>query len=379
MVITHIRFAFIEVETHADALAAVAAPQIPLAFLLNEAAYQAQLADAVMVKGAYRMPWYDDFGKLFWYYFLERKSEFWVTFNEAWRGLVPLLQPNLGEADANWLDDGEIDVRGHLYPWGVAAIIDVHARGRWTLAKAVELALQARTSGTYQWTAAGKTSSLTMNALMSHVLTTLREHAHGAKAAAGKAREMCTAVTVLDAEKAPDDVPVKDQGPLHRGLDAFVSFSPHWKKTPLVAITDRAIRLKQVLAPPGHILYGGRRGRAVWFPAGFPSSSAEPKGSPHCYHQNLAASMLHTESLCALVQSAAARLAAGQTIGAQSVTYQNCVRLAAGIIGRLHGGNAGTYKSRSVRSHIQDDYLGDLNAVRKSLKLTELQFAPVNQ
>jgi hypothetical protein len=379
MVITDIRFAFIEVETHADTLAAVGGPKIPYAFLLNEAAYQTELAEAIMFKGARRMPWHDDSGKLFWYYFLERKTEFSVTFNEAWRGLVPLLQSGLEPATADWLDDGEINVRGYLYPWGVAALIDVHARGRWTMDEAVAFALQARNSGKYQRTVSGKVHSLTMNTLMSNVMTTLREQAYGAKAAVGKAGEMCTAVTVLDAEDAKDDVKIKDQGVLHRALNAFVSFTPHWNKVTLDPIGDHSIRLKKEFALPGHMLYASRRGRAVWFPASFPSSSADPSGSPQCYHQNLAASMLHTESLCALVKSAADLVAEGHTIGAQSVTYQNCVRLAVGILARLHGGNLGTYRSRSVRSHIQDDYLADVNAVRKSLNLTELPLVAANQ
>jgi len=378
MVITDTRFAFIEVETLADPLAAVAAPTIPLAFLLNEAAYQAALNDAVERKGTRRMPWDDDFGKLFWYYYLERTLQFHVTFNDAWRGLVPLREPSVGVAKAAWLGDGEVIVHGYLYPWGVAAIIDVGARGRWSLDKAVELGLKVRTSGKYDWTADGTTVSLSMNGLMSQVLGVLRERAHGAKAPAGKAGEMCSVVTVLDAEKTTDDTAVADQSKLHRVLDAFVSWSPHYKKTALDKIADRTIRIKQALAPPGHVLYRGRRGRAVWFPAGFPSSSVDPKGSPLCYHQNLAASMLQTESLCALARSAADRLATGQTLGAQSVTYYNCSQLAAGILGRLHGGYSGTYKSRSIRSHIQDDYLTEVNAVRKAFKQSELEFKPIN-
>jgi hypothetical protein len=184
---------------------------------------------------------------------------------------------------------------------------------------------------------------------------------------------MFSIVTVLDAEKADADTAPKGQSKLHRALDAFVSWSPYWKKAKLDSIEDRAIRIKQSLAPPGHLLYGGSRGRAVWFPGGFPSSSRNPKGSLDCYHQNLAAAALQTESLCALARSAANRLAAGETIGAQSVTYGSCAKLAAGILGRLYGGHAGTYKSRSARNQIEDSYLADVNALRQAVRMPALQ------
>lgn len=372
MVITNIRFAFIEVETLADPLAAVAAPVIPYAFLLNQAGYERALDDAINLRGSRHTPWDDDYGKLFWYYYLERKREFSVTFKEAWRGLIPLWEPADGVVTAPWLNDATIGIRPLFYPWGVAAIIEVHARGRWTLDKAVALGLKVRTTGKYDWTSEGKTTPLSMNGLMSAVLGEARRRAYGPAAAAGQGAEMFSVVSVLDAEKADADVPVADQSTLHRALDAVVSWSPVWKKTQLEPLAARAIQIKQSLAAPGHVLYGGSRGRAVWFPAGFPSSSRTLQGSLDCYHQNLTASTLQTESLCALARSAAARLAAGQPIGTQSLTYKACAQLAAGILGRLHGGNPGTYRSRSVQRQINERYLPDVNALRQSFKLSPL-------
>jgi len=372
MVITNVRFAFIQVESLADPLAARKPPDIPFAFLLNQAAYEAALADAIQAKGPRLLPWYNDAGKLFWYYYLERKSEFDVTFKEAWRGLVPLHEPSAGTASAPWLDASSVDIRQYLYPWGLGVVIDVHVRGKWSLEEVVELGLEVRASGKYDWDANGKAVSVTLNALMNEVIGALRAKAYGPKPPASQAVEMFSIVTVLDAEKAKADVPVADQSKHHRALDALVSWSPQWKTKKLDKIQERSIETKSALAAPGHVLYGGRRGRVVWFPGSFPSSGPTESEGLRCYHQNLAASALQTESLCALTASAAARLAAGQSLGAQSVSYKNCAQLAAGILGRLHGGDKTTYRSHTLRDHIRRTYLTEVNAVRKAFTMSDL-------
>ena len=50
------------------------------------------------------------------------------------------------------------------------------------------------------------------------------------------------------------------------------------------------------------------------------------------YHTNLTMATLHVESLCQLAVYASEQLNAGATLGAYSVTYGDCVRLAAGAL-----------------------------------------------
>jgi hypothetical protein len=53
-----------------------------------------------------------------------------------------------------------------------------------------------------------------------------------------------------------------------------------------------------------------------------------------------------------------------------SVTYRNCVQLAAGLLGRLYGG-IDTYRSHSVRTQI-DQAKAQINAIRKLFNMPEL-------
>lgn len=379
MVITDIRFSFIETETLADVLADVKPAVIPYAFLLGQASYQSALANAIAAKGNRTLPWQDDFGKLFWYYYLQRKSDFSITSKEAWLGLVPLQEPPMGTAVAPWLPAGEIEIRPYVYPWGVAAVIDVHAWGEWSIEEAVALGLQVRDTGRFDWTTGGKTVPLSMNALMSSVLGLLRAQAFGAMTGAQSAG-MFSVATVQDARDAVSDAPIEDQSTLHRALYALSSWSPLWNdaKKKIDAIHDRRIHTKPSVTATAHVVYGTARGRAVWLPAGFPSSDPKPKVNPFCYHRNLVSSALQTESLCALAESAKTILDKGQTLASQSVVYDKCTERASGILGRLHGGDTGTYRSMSVRAQMQDRFFAQVNALRKGRQHSELQLKPVN-
>ena len=118
-------------------------------------------------------------------------------------------------------------------------------------------------------------------------------------------------------------------------------------------------KMPSASAPAGHIVYGKSRSRAVWFPANFRSVADYPE-TLRCYHQNLSMATLHTEALCVLAQDAASQLSVQASLADFSVTYRNCARLAAGLLGRLHGRKSdesvgtkpSTYRSGSVRTQI---------------------------
>jgi hypothetical protein len=62
----------------------------------------------------------------------------------------------------------------------------------------------------------------------------------------------------------------------------------------------------------------------------------------------------------------------GQTLGDFAVTHANCMRLVAGILGRLYGGTLDTYRSHSVRDQIKRTYLDSVNAVRSAVGMPAL-------
>jgi hypothetical protein len=124
--------------------------------------------------------------------------------------------------------------------------------------------------------------------------------------------------------------------------------------------------------PPGHILYGGRRGRVVWFPGNFIGVAAY-EHTLACYHQNLTMASLQTESLCRMAKDAADLVINNQPLSNCSVAYRTCAQLSAGILGRLYGGTFDTYRSNSVRDQIQRMYQNDVTALRTEFRMGPLK------
>jgi hypothetical protein len=367
-VIKEIRLSFIHLETLTAPLCSLSTPDIPYKFLLSEPLYQTQLANILSGSGLQRMPWYDGAGKLFWFYYLEKKGASYVKPKDAWRALVPLESDIDGTISGAWVP-GMVKLWGYLYPWGIGLIADVQAQSSWSLDLAVELAFQVRRLNKYDWTVNGITKQFSLNALMDAVIAAMRAKAYGPQATAGQTGEIFSLVTVLDADGIDATTPVENKQELHRALEALTGWSQFWKTIELKELSEGQIEIKQ--SPSSHVLYGGRRGRMVWFPAAFKGAVTYTE-SLSCYHQNLMAAILQTESLCRLAQAAAKQLAAGQTLGDFSVTYTNCLRLAVGTLGRLYGGTLDTYRSHSVRDQIKRTYLDSVNAVRSAMGMPAL-------
>ncbi len=368
MTIKEMLFAFLQTETLAAPLASANPPAIPFGFLLNQATYQAAIASA---DGAqFKLPWRRRYGKKFWFYYLEKKEGSQVTAKDAWRGLLPLLT-DIGGDVVPAAAPVSATLSTYVYPWGIGVVADVRVRGAWSLDEAVPLAFQIRQQEKYAWTENPAPPPLLP--LMDKAIATVRARAYGAGAASGQPGEPFSVVTVADAEGIDPTLPVVNGSDLHRALEAFTEWSNLYKTTKTKDLASQSIEIKQTQKPEGHVLYGGRRGRAVWFPGEFPSSSGPArKNALECYHQNLVMSTLQTESLCRLAGATATQLADGGAVGQFSMTYKNCANLAAGILGRLYGGSLHTYRSVSLRDQIKRSYLNEVNTVRQAFGLSLL-------
>jgi hypothetical protein len=109
------------------------------------------------------------------------------------------------------------------------------------------------------------------------------------------------------------------------------------------------------------VLYGLDRGRAVWFPDLFTK-----QGRVHalgCYHRNLTLLSLQTESLVELMCAAGAYIDATKPL---PLAMEDLAKGAAGVLGRLYGGNQDTYQSWSPRAQIDGNrYADTINKVRQ--------------
>jgi hypothetical protein len=368
MVIKELRLAFIQVESIVGPVAGLKAPAIPYPYLLNEGLYQKALEDALKAPAERPLPWADKVGKRFWFYYLEKTRLKNRVARQLWRQLVPFATTLGGVAVSGARIPGDVETFVYLYPWGIGLGVDVHVKGSWSLDEAVALALKIRQKNVFDWTAGGTTAAVTLDGLMDRATAAARLSAFGATVPSGRKSDLFSIVTVIDAEGVDSTVAVENKKDIHYALEAWTGWSSLWKVVSLKDLPAGVLDIMRSQSPAGHVLYGSRRGRAVWFPAKFLSVPPERAESLTLYHQNLFISSLQTESLCGLATVAAGQIAAGQTLGDFAVTYRNCIVLAAGILGRLWGKPTlyDSYRSDSVRSQIGGTYLDAVNAIRKA-------------
>ena len=157
---------------------------------------------------------------------------------------------------------------------------------------------------------------------------------------------------------------------VHRLLEAVTSWSPTWANDRLPVLNERILETRSS-GPPGDLVYGGRRGRAVWFPTSF--NAGHRNSSLNCYHRNLTHAIAHTEMLCGFCQLLSRKREQNEPF---SPYEQDCSKRVAGILGRLYGGKdkkTTTYRTSSTAKYIRDnDFIEPVNAIRRYWGMSDL-------
>jgi hypothetical protein len=358
MKINTLRLSFISMEIFTQPLRSLKPTPIPFSFLLSGPLLEGKLAEALNGQGPFDRPLRGKYGKLFWSRYLAKRP---ATTKDLWRGLVPLsYQLDLAVAPTKQILESE--VRVYLYPWGIGAIIDMEIGATLELDEAASLAQALRYSEKFDLTLKGSQREVSLKGFMDFCLGVVREQAYGPNYPQGEQTEMFTVASVLDADGTDPTQPVVSDSDLHRALEAMCGWNPLWKSLKLNPLAESSIEIKQ--SPGGHLLYGGRRGRVVWFPGSFQSVGPNPH-TLSCYHRNLSVAALHVESLCRICKDAADAIEASQPLANFSTAYRACAQYAAGILGRLYGGTFDTYRSHSISQQIAKMYKDPVNATRK--------------
>jgi hypothetical protein len=368
MKITNLRFSFIQAGCASDALSSLNPPPVRFSFLLSAPAYQQRFTEASQAYDKHeriRPPWRYGFGKLFWKYYIQKNT---ARAKDLWRMMVPLYYDLGAVITADWLN-GTIAARTYLYPWGIGLVLDIIVEGSFSVDEAANLGFQVDRLNKYKVTLEGGVQKeLPLKGLMEFLLTSMYTEALNVPVAA-RASELFSIVTVLNAEDADPKQPLKEGGDLNEMMEAMVDWNPLFKSIPLPKLDSSKIDIKN--SPAGHILFGGRRGRFVWYPGNFRSKVGSPNRL-NCYHQNLTVASLQTESLCQFAQDISERLDGDGSLVNTSVTYQSCAQLTAGILGRMYGGASDIYRSGSIRSQIAKSYIPAVAAVRQYFKMSQL-------
>jgi hypothetical protein len=308
-----------------------------------------------------QLPWPGPVGQLFWTYYLEGHRPGDVSGTQAWKALVPFRHKAPLTVEAPWLPR-RLLLEAFYYPHGLAFIVTASCSVRLALDEAIDMAFKVRRGEQFEAQWEGEAPKrFSLDGLAGWAAAKLRAAAFGSQVRPeASSVTPFTVVTVVRASGVDPDVPTPGNGEVHRALEALTGWRLTWRHDRIPDLADASLRIVRT-APASHVLYAGKRGRAVWFPGLFTLSRSSVR-SLACYHRNLVLASAQVESLGGLVAESGDWLRRGNEL---PPTQSECARHASGILGRLFGGKPGTYRSYSTRTQIeQNDLMEIVNEVR---------------
>jgi hypothetical protein len=344
----------------------------PFKFLANRFDFANQFDAALANRtGRLQPPWPDRAGRGFWaYYFEEQRPLSAIKGAEAWHGVAPLRV--VTPVVVTTAEPGvAVALETFVYPHGVAAIVNLTLSGTLSPIEAATLAVKLRREPVFIVDVVE--GNLVLDAVAAKVLDRLRATAFGADATVGWRSQFPFTLTTVIIGTGVDDAQLpSDGGDEHRFLDAVTTWSPTWQTASLGRVSDHALPSRTDGVPGGHVVYKHDRSRAVWFPGSFTVPSGYVS-TLSCFHRNQVLAALQVESLSGLAVATAAYLAAGNRL--TNPHYDAALR-AGNVLGRLYGGAASSYRSRSPQAQIDDGgHIAEINKTRAVVKQKPL-FAP---
>ena len=360
----------------------------PLAMLGNENEYAVHFEGAQRSLAAGRsnslaLPWPSQKGQVFWYYYLKKTVNGRVGGHLAWKKITPFrvqvplhitaVLPNHPNIVLN------ANVEGFLYPHAVAGLVTLSWIAETTIPEFEDLAISLRRDPVFipQWQPApagdifqnaswpsNTQSPVSLGTIGLQLLKLLRTTVFGPGPAGGNLtdRSPFTILSVLGGEGVDLTGTPEDNGEIQCMLHAITA----WEHvpdgaTPLQLSSEVSLGLGK-LAGPADLLYGAKRGRAVWYPSKFLRWD-QPNYKLRCYHRNLMFASMQTEAMYGYAFELAQRRAANATITHEQHTL---ARRAAATLGLLYSAHHDTYRSQSPHRQIDDNqWVDEINAMRR--------------
>lgn len=299
------------------------------------------------------VPWSLPGGQRFWRVYLEGGDSSLKNLSgqQAWHNLIPLrmhgpvsVEPPAGAAATA--------SEALLYPWGPVVSITVYWREPLELERLAAAVVGARPAIVSRASAG---------------LDAVRKKIYGAAPRDWRELEPFSISTAIRGEPAATGMDAGDE-PVHRFLQAVCTFNSSWEDDGLPDLESRRVARRSA-EPPEHIVYGTRRGRAVWSPSHFSRPPGRQMHTLGCRHRNLSIVSAHCESLAGFVHATAVKLSDGDQL---SPAHRKLANRAVVKLAALRDGRS-TYRSGSVARQMSDNgWLVDINAVRHYLGLDPL-------
>jgi hypothetical protein len=328
-------------------------PQAPHKYLSNELDYVAafrMLAEVDSESGKPGVPWQP--GERFWERYTTQSAKR-ARAEMAWRWSLPMFIHSPLKLKAQ--GKGYCYTGRYLYPHGVALLM--HFRQRCDL-PLQEVATTAREIRYARFAMNGR--NMALDRIAAWDLDRYGAYVWGNDCRlSGDGAEPFSVFTVIRATGTEWAHPVKERGELHQFLDQVTGWYDR-RRDPGKLESSRVSTPRE----DGHILYGHRRSRCVWFPEHF--ATGDVRYSLSHYHRNLTLCSMQTESLGQYVCRLAANL---DEPGYLTIPQKEYARHVIRSVDRLKGGRPEeTYRSRSPLHQMErNDVLPSVDRVRAYL------------
>lgn len=309
-------------------------------------------------------PWRIPPGEPFWSYYLEGARLPNVA-TKAWKAPIPFRRQLGAAVTAPWWP-GRIVTHGFFYPQGVAVVAHATCREPMTLDAAADLVAKWG-SETFSLDTGDGPRDVDLEALGDGLLSELSAIFLGDTAGGTHLPWPPFTVFTLVSGTTEDPVVAPKEGDLlHRALDGVVTLDPQWRNVTPPPLARSVLDLGRAHA--GHLVYAGRRGRAVWFPHNF-LATASKATTLSDYHRGLVLLSLQVESLCGFL---ADTIAERDDKGSLTTFHEDFACDVAKLIGRLYGNRKPfpppPWYSSSVPHHVDaNGYTASVDAVRTGI------------
>lgn len=321
----------------------------PCPYVVFPGAYVERFDRDASVASASTRPW-PNHGQLFWERYLGQPGTLRdVSGRQAYKQQVPVRFP-LPPPRARELPAARFAVEAFAYPWGTALVVSGAMEGSWSSPQALaECALTLR----HVTLERDGEPPVHLDAYARRTLERQRAMLFGEVEAKLWNPEPFTVATPVSGEVPGSELQPERAEPTRRLLHALSSFSATFAVDQLSPL-DACRVARRRDGPTGHVVYGTRRGRAVWGP----HHMSRRRGEVHslaCQHRNLVFAAMQTESLGAFTVAGAQLFA---TAGQLPAGIETPAQLAADALVRLYAGTT-SYKSGSVKAHIAGNDLAE--------------------
>lgn len=397
--VSHFTLSFIWIETNLTLFTKPDETDTPMSFLANIFDYVDEFKEAQHcvrhnIPRTITMPWFNPKGQHFWTRYLdgtpnvevnERNERSKPGRSEAWENIVP-FRATLPLEISSSLPGVTYQFEAFFYPHAVAftATLEWKSDDQISLEELTKLAIALRREPVYtanwhdknaapffkKYWAETPASPNTLNQLADRCKLLIRRTAFGEHSQTGQPTNLdpFSVITIQDGRQVELWRSIESNSLEQKTLHTLTNWQPSREGAANLQFNNFVYFKPGKEAGNADAVYSQTRGRAIWYPSRFLSNDDTHKKALRCYHRNIMFSALQTESLYGLVDTCNKK-----TPGSEHPELIALSKYAAGLLGRLYGGQKNTYRSKSVQRQIeQNEWTEGINQLRTAYNMSEL-------